>query len=972
MDYKENLRWPFAIIIFLAALWLLYVLLNRTWIVAFQQAILWLANPTINIKPIYVKEAPLALLATIEMLILGVISSNMLLSNEEDTLVKFISALGMGFGLVGFVTIVLAIFGSLYQFPLNLVILFLIAIFLLINTYSRKRNRLSLRDFLKINFSMGKLRKPADLELRLIVCLAIFVIFFFCFYHAIFTVILHWDAIVYHAVMSIFMYDYHAIPLIAGPSIGIEMSANYPPLFPALGAYYYIQINAVEDFYLKTIPPIMGVLAVLTVYKIGDILAGKRHGLISALLLAMTPLFFRYSVYTTCYSTLTFYTTISILCLLQGITKMQNRYWIASGTFYGFALLTSYLALYLAPFFIVAFIYSIIKAKSNGKSYVKAFLLLILSALIIGGIWYIRNWILLRNPVYPNGYTIFDGVNLEPLIIETTFRGIKICSEWSFFGGVDASLLMKVFTFIMYRTHFPSISLLTVLGIISLLTYYKKSLFLLVLAWPVISSILIFSGVTWSFPRHVVIALPGFALISSLPIAKVLEKCEKYDLQAVNCCRGIFKGIKCLFSVRKSDLLRLALIEIFLLAFLFPSLTFVMGGKLWMDNLNDTPPNDYLWLLENPNADAWSVLLKLYPEALAWKWLNEHLKEGEKFATLENRIYYIKNCSNEYFFYLDGWEARELYYMVDPYSMLEYLRNNNVKYVIDIRWAHVQGHLDILPLARFLGSPYFPLILDRAGDPNIYNVGPIETPITANSSVLISIGQEGWDQPCIVNGKLAQNVIAEKPVARLYVEALNLTLIKITYLDAGKGNLSINLYNPYSRACIHNYALIQKGNTNEWKTYEFLAPVCEKGFVEFIFYAHLENFTIYNIEATQFNTRGKASFYALKKEFTDSTFLPSLMVYLPILQSNQNVTVETDSYGRRMRVMIFEGVIQPWEKELLDIRKSHGLVIDSGKKQNPSLCWRVVKSGLYTIVVTLYGEPNPLDVQVDLQIIIEG
>ncbi|MEM2466416.1 MAG: glycosyltransferase family 39 protein, partial [Candidatus Bathyarchaeia archaeon] len=743
MNNKEDLKLPLVIVTFLAVVWIFYVFANCTWIVAFQQAAGWLISPTISFRPMCVKGVPLAFLATIEILILGVISSNMLLGDEEDAIIKSVSMLGMGFGFAGFITLILAIFGNLYQTPLNLAILCMIAIFLLINTYLRRLDGLSPRNLLKINFSLGRFRRPANLEFCFVVGLAICVIFFFCFYHAIFTVITHWDAIVYHAVMSVFMYKYRAIPILAGPSIGIEMSANFPPLFPAIGAYYYIQINAVEDFYLKIISPIMGVLTVLTIYKIGGILAGKRCGLISALFLAMTPLFFRYSIYTTSYSTLVFYITASVLYLLQGLIKTQNRYWIVSGIFYGFALLTSYLALYLAPFFIIVFFYSLTKVKNDGKSCVGSFLL-ILSALTIGGAWYIRNWILLRNPVYPNGYTIFDGVNIDPLIIETTFRGIKTSAEWSFFGGVDTSSLIKIVTFVTYRTHFPSISLLTLLGIILLITCYKKSLFLLVLTWSVISSVFIFSGLTWSFPRHVAIALPGFALISSLPVMKVLENCEKYDLQAVNCCKDIFKRMKCLFIVRKSNLVRLALIQILLLAFLFPSLTFVMGGKFWMDNLNDTPPCDYLWLLENPNADAWSVLLRLYPEALAWKWLNEHLKEGEKFATVENRIYYIKNCSNECFFYLDGWEARELYNMVNPYSILDFLRNNNVRYIIDVGWARAHGHFDILPLARFLGSPYFPLILDRAGNPNIYNVGPIETPLIANSSVLVSISQEGW------------------------------------------------------------------------------------------------------------------------------------------------------------------------------------------------------------------------------------
>jgi hypothetical protein len=82
--------------------------------------------------------------------------------------------------------------------------------------------------------------------------------------------------------------------------------------------------------------------------------------------------------------------------------------------------------------------------------------------------------------------------------------------------------------------------------------------------------------------------------------------------------------------------------------------------------------------------------------------------------------------------------------------------------------------------------------------------------------------------------------------------------------------------------------------------------------------------------------------------------------------------VQTNSYERKIRVQIFEGVVQLWEREELDLKKNHRLIIGSCKQQSPSLCWKVTKSCLYTLVITLYGEPNPSDVQVDLQIIIEG
>jgi hypothetical protein len=847
-ETRENLTMPLVILIFLAIAWFVYVYANVTWIAALQQVISWLTNPTVNYTPIQVEGIPLAFLATIEILVLGAASSCTLLANEKDTLVKFISALGLGAGFTGLITIILGISDDLFQLPLNMMILLLCAGFLSVNVYlHRGKEKRSMHEFLKVHFSLRNFRRPTNFRMWLLASFAIGIIFFFCFYHALLTVVVHWDALVYHATMAVFMYNGHGIPLIAGPSIGIEMSANFPPLFSALGAYYYIQIGAIDDFYLRAISPVMGILTVLATYKIGEVLAGKKYGIMSALFLAMTPLFFRYSMYATSYSTLTFFGTISVLFLFLGMIRADTRYWIMCGLFYGFALLTSYLAIYLAPFFVVALIYHFIEMKNHFKVIMGNSLLLVLSTLVIGGVWYLRNLILLGNPIYPTGYTLLGGINIDPLIMQTTFKQLQWSAANSFFGG-EVSALAKIAILIIYRTHFPAISLLTILGIALLPTLDKK--FLLVLAWPLILSISILGGMTWGFPRQVVFTLPGFALLSSLPIVKAIEKCEKYNGNIENSSKSIFTKIRKKLTLRKNDLLGIGIAIILILAFLFPSLAFSMGGKMWMENIGDEPTSDYLWFLKNPNADKWSVLEKLYPEAVGWQWLNDHLQEGEKVATLENRIYYVKNCSNDYFFYLDGWEARQLYHIADPEAIIQYLRNESVKYVLDAAWDRTNSHLDILPMTQFLGSPYFPIIIDRSGNPTIYNVGPIETPITANSSILLSINQEGWSELRVMNGTLVQSVIAGSDSARLYVVASDLAIIKITYLDVGKDNLSINLYDPHSKAWIYDYATIEKNDTNEWKTYEFLAPISEAGFVEFDLYASYENFTISRIEAT--------------------------------------------------------------------------------------------------------------------------
>ena len=330
----------------------------------------------------------------------------------------------------------------------------------------------------------------------------------------------------------------------------------------------------------------MGILTVLATYKIGEILAGKKFGLLSALLLALTPLFFRYSIYTTGYSALTFFCTVSILFLLLAIVKKDTKYWLSCGLFFGFALLTSYEALFLAPFFLVALVAYLTQKKSSFKINMRKVSVLILAALVVGGVWYARNYVVVGNPIYPNAYTVLGGLKIDPVIENATFNSIKLSATTNLFGG-QVSPVDKILIVLTYRIYFPSVSLLTILGLVLLLTIRNRKLWLVAL-WPLSLIVLILSGLTWAFPHHLDFAIPGFAIISAVPIMKALDMCKRLDADKSK--NALIKVRNHLPSIRKSNLLRIGIVVILFVAFLFPALTLAMAGKIAADNLNDQMP----------------------------------------------------------------------------------------------------------------------------------------------------------------------------------------------------------------------------------------------------------------------------------------------------------------------------------------------------------------------------------------------
>jgi ligand-binding SRPBCC domain-containing protein len=266
------------------------------------------------------------------------------------------------------------------------------------------------------------------------------------------------------------------------------------------------------------------------------------------------------------------------------------------------------------------------------------------------------------------------------------------------------------------------------------------------------------------------------------------------------------------------------------------------------------------------------------------------------------------------------------------------------------------------------------MILNRNdSNPAIYNVGPFKSPLTDNSTNLVSISQTGWGEVRVVDGVKTQVVLPENDSSRLYVATSSLMSVNITYLDVGEGPISINVHNFDQKNWTNGYTTIQRNNTGNWTSFGFILPPNEEGYAELGLHAFDENFTVSNIEVAPYQSMERPVLSSvnstiinctLNMNLTRTTRPESLMFYLPIPNGTQSVSIQTSSYGKQTGIEIYDGIIQPsestnwWARHSFVTRSPASVIYGT---LNPSINWQPEKSGYYTVVVVLreYWKENP-------------
>jgi hypothetical protein len=621
-------------------------------------------------------------------------------------------------------------------------------------------------------------------RLLVLLCLVCFAIME---YQALRFIEFDWDALIYHANMAKIMFVYGGVPVVAGPSAGLELSANYPPLYSALGAYFYVFSGLVNDTYLRMLSPVFSLLTLLCVYKIGSEAGDARAGAVAAVLLLLTPLYFSRSLYATNYLAATTFLTAALLFLLKWFHSRQNRYWAAFGLMLGFALLTSVHALLFLPSILILFFLSY---RWMGKEERERKRLYALAALALAftmySIWLVRNTIYVHNPIYPFGSQWIGGLHFDEEMFQRTVNAIRKDSIFNYFGTYTPTILVYLQRLFANRSQFPALSLLTLLGALLIPFDRKREEWVMVSLYILPVGLLFASTLINIFPRYFVLILPECALLVGLLVSKVLSWGDFGFVRA-----GPKGRLKYISLTAATFTLAGILIG---LMFVFPGSLGVVLGKQYGE-ADIYKPN--YWKKTPGSQDVYPTLAIAYGQGvLAWEWLQEReTSSNERIASFENRTYYLTDDVNS-MFYLDGWEAKPLYRMDDPAAIYAFLKENRVKYLLDPYWAKDWEVYQTLPLNRYLGNPeYFPLLMDTP-EAKIYQVGRVEEPFTSNSPLAINLSPEGWGQPEVEEQYWSRSVENNTSLARIFIAPAERITLSVIYLDVGTGTVDFNVMKP--------------------------------------------------------------------------------------------------------------------------------------------------------------------------------
>lgn len=618
-----------AIPFFLILLWIVIYFTLSKFLMPFELFLKVANQVNIAFSPVPISQFIIFFMSLLVLLFLGYNFSLFLIKNTS-LLERLILSFGLGLGVNSIIMILL---GLLYNLnPQTIFVIYLVVI-----------ATLSLLNFKKfILLKKNSIHKPN--KNGLIIVIAVLPFLFFSLIYVLSFPELYVDSLIYVAEYAKVIFNQKTIPFIAGGPSGIGLSFNYPPAFQMLGVFVYSFIGNENITFLRLLPLIIFIFLISLVYKWSEELFKKRSLIILSIILFISlPSLILHSRVSSIYIYLAFQFSLAFYFLQKFLIKKDKNYLFLSTIFGGFAALTSYLGLlYL---FLLLFVFNL-KSK-----YSKAFLIASILFFFIIAPWYLRNLIVLGNPVWPFG----GGKYIDPIIQVDSFSQLRNVSKISGFNydsitDLKNSLQRLFFSYInydnasLYHSLNPIFSIFSIPAVFLLAKKREKKMNFFIIWFLFILTFYIL--VINYFDRYLIlISVPTVFL--SVYFIKELVK---------------FKNAKWFI--------------IFFLVTLYVYFLFISSswnGCYW-NSVTKENSTTYIQL----SSDKWKQLELCYGnDAKMWKYVSENMPDVP-IATYDFRLYYYNRTMVE----LDSWKLHELFHTTSIAKTYEILKSNNISFII--------------------------------------------------------------------------------------------------------------------------------------------------------------------------------------------------------------------------------------------------------------------------------------------------
>jgi hypothetical protein len=651
------------------------------------------------------------------------------------------------------------------------------------------------------------------------------VIFLWNVAHAAFAPVQEWDAIVYHAESAkLWFQERPDPPLVYGPSVGIEISGNYPPLFPASGAAIYTILGRFDDLYLRLLPPLLFLSIALMTFGYARRRFDEDTACYAVLLLLGTPLLVMYGVWPTSYVLLASLVLATVILADAAVQAGSAVHWGAAGLVCGLAVLSHLYGVAAIPVGLAAIV-----LQTRGRRVLGPVLFVAL-ALALASPWLLRNLILLHDPLYPVGIPPFHGKGLVEPIWSATQREIQTNAIEQMGATPGTSLRVWGLRMALFDKNLLPVGLY--FGVLFGVSGWKRERVsaYLAIALSVVLFIALVPG--WYWLRALVPALPVAAVLTGRG-AKMLIDAGRARREDPPSLLSSFARVASVLAVASAFFIGCS-----------SGLALAIAGPnqvTWTTKLSSG--NNLMQAVEDFGSARQTLWDAFGGDALLWEWINQSVPAGVRAATLENRIYHLDRPTD--LFYLDGREAAPLVGMRDPATVEQFFLDHGVRYVIVPAGTLSFPVVRSMPLFRLLGTDRFPAVaafpIGGGSVPSlIYTVGPA----SVAPLVDVSLGQS---QPPPNPYSKAFTIPIGTDQPRIFVPLGGKpSALEFSYDRTDVGPFDLNLYDPRTQTWQDGYYHQVRDGRPSWATAVVPIPP-RRSFVDFGVHADVASLQIRNL-----------------------------------------------------------------------------------------------------------------------------